>query len=1126
MKKGFILGTCHLLFCLFPLLGDSAAYQNVDGLNCTFQVPSGSNIHEVVVVVDTNDVTIDSTSLSYELSHDGTSDPAVLSHNTNTNYVWDLSGEIGSPFAGTVHIETSVSSGVITLTFWVNPHVTAGSYGQFPSTQDWTFTVTGMTAGHNLDVITSASDISGVDVVLVSGIPVGAVDVDIEEPTVTLPPPGGILSISSAGEYLINSGGSIDFGLTNSDWENPIAGGQSFTWDFNGSGTALPAETVENPDPYVLDAVPVGDPNARYDISVTIRAAANGCIATDSCVLYVKNPPKAPSGIRILSPVTVPPHGDGPLFVNFNADVDHGDPFTEGDGDNDANATDYTLSWKVDGSEFDTGDSNDASPHTTNYNYTETGVQNVELTITDDYGLSSTYTSNDIYVTPIDNINFPPMAALPGEPGFPVIDGVLVPTDTDGDGILEGNGDDVIETGWHNAFRATFASGTDNPVAIQCLRPQNLTLSPYLYLSFEVNHDSAFDADDVIVLTFRPDRATPTPANDRRLSIFPVHDDAGAGEGAADGMHFNQAPQAVLYYQDSDSWSEITSGITEAATEADPGFYARVHSFEEGVDNYSWHVELRVPIEVAEGGANWVDLTDSFLFYANVIRVTDRTDTFGMEDYGTQFRWPREAPWAEGSLTAATNFPAWQWGGARRDSAFGDSTGVYFNSWSDIGIWDGFNILNTVNIDSDPFTIPMAARVHNNATGDIDNVKVLFRVAKWGATLLQDGNWTIIPETSPTTPYTNPTGSKPVPGGGDDLFHMNWDVTSGDGYYEHFRDVQDHQCVYAEIFAADGNIVRKSYWNNINFQVSSTVNDTARISAVGIGAPPENMEKHRVILEIVKQEWTEDREIDPKAMKAAEGLIAAPKRTGAYWKMVNGIETEEPTGTDSFLEYLVYAYYDTGDSLTINGNEYTMFEPIASFGYIFYHDDEVRKWLDGIENAEKISDTLYVIEIGEEDEVDIGLEIESKEYKGMSAGVHTGAAIPLDTLANTVGPGVSFFADFGWEMTSKISLNAILGYQHFFASNSGTADSYFINISANVRYFLRQNRSLRVFVGAGPGLYFPGNDIAFGFNAGLGVDFDLNRFLALEIGADYHYVQTSGGPSQFSTQHIGLIFRF
>ena len=1137
MKKSLLLQIIWSVLFVYPLLGDTATYQNTNNLDCVFEVSAGSNINEVVVKINTNDSSFTLGS-SIEISHDGASGTAFLDSGDNVNYLWNLSTTVASPINGTVHLEAGLSSGIITITIWINPHINEGSYGQFPSTQNWSLTVPA-SSSHNWDVTTSAKDINGDDVVDNTGSPVGAVDIDIEEPSVTIPAPTGLF-ISNAGEYLTPSGGTVDFGLAPADWSNPIAGGETFEWDLDGSSSS-PVAGVDSADPVVYNAdnaAALPSPHTRYDISVTVRATANGCIATDSVVLYVKNLPQI-TGLSVVSPATTPPYGDGPLDVDLSATVVHGDPFTEGDGDNDLNSTDYRLSWDFgNGTVIPTGETLTAGS-----SYADTGIHNVTLTIEDDYGQTESLITEDIYVTPFDNINFPPMAALPGEPGFPVIDGILFPTDTDDDGLLEGNGNDVIEMGWHNAFRATFASGTDDPVAIQCFRPQNLTASPYLYLSIEVNNDSVFDADDVIVLTFRPDRATATAADDRRLFIFPVYNGAGAGNGSVANRHFDEEPRIIEYYGNSDSWSEITSDITEAATETDPGFYARVHSFEAGTDNYSWHVELRVPIDDAEGGDNWVDFTDEFLFYANVIRVSDRTDAFGTAGYGTQFRWPREAPWAAGSLTDAANFPSWQWGGARRDSSFGDSTGVYFNSWSDIGIWDGSNILNSINVDSDPFTVPMAARVHNNAADSIDNVQVLFRVANWGATLLQDGNWTEIPENSAASPSANPTDSFPVSGGSDDLTHLNWGLSSGDGFYEHFRDVQDHQCVYAEISAADGNIIRKSYWNNMNFQVSSTVEDTALISTIGIGKAPENREGHRIILEIVKQEWTEERRDDTKAMMAAEeegfaGLTMSPGADKSFVRPANpsisdyrlkdiyGADAAEEAGTDSFLEYLVYASYDTGDSLRINGNEYTMFEPIASFGYVFYHEDEVRRWLDEIDGAEKISDTLYVINIDEEDEAIIGLEVESRESRGMSVGVHAGAAIPFNTLANAVGPGMSFFADFGWEVTSNISLNALLGYHYLFALNSGSADTYFINLSANVRYYLRKNRRFRVFLGAGPGLYFPENDIAFGFNAGLGVDFKLNRLLALEIGADYHYVQTSGGTSQFSTQQIGLKYRF
>ncbi len=136
---------------------DPCSCTSADRVDCIFTVPGGLNIHEVTIVVDTNDATVNSVDLTYTLTHDGATAPRTFFNNANTNFTWDLSTETGSALPGTVLVETAFSSCEITLTFYLNPKVTAGSYGSIPSTQDWTFSVTGL-SGQDVKVSASAID--------------------------------------------------------------------------------------------------------------------------------------------------------------------------------------------------------------------------------------------------------------------------------------------------------------------------------------------------------------------------------------------------------------------------------------------------------------------------------------------------------------------------------------------------------------------------------------------------------------------------------------------------------------------------------------------------------------------------------------------------------------------------------------------------------------------------------------------------------------------------------------------------------------------------------------------------------------------------------------------------------
>jgi hypothetical protein len=590
----------------------------------------------------------------------------------------------------------------------------------------------------------------------------------------------------------------------------------------------------------------------------------------------------------------------------------------------------------------------------------------------------------------------------------------------------------------------------------------------------------------------------------------------------------------VLYYSNSGTWAPITANITAAATEADPGFYYRVHSAPDGI-KFKWDVEMRIPLTTTAGGSNWLTLGTQFLFYANVIRVTDRSQSFGTAGYATQFTWPREAPDASGSLDGGTDayrFPVWQWGSAVSNSSLTDAEGVYIENHSSIGFWSGSSIVNTINLStltpdaSGNITIPLVAKVQNNSPSIIDNIAVTMRIAYWGATLGQNGDWrqvdvanaTTCPtnhSTDPTTFDHNPTCSLNVPAKsgvtpGSRNFRIDWklNTTGGAGTeYDHLRNVQNHQCMYAEINATSGNvnIIRKSSWNNLIFYPSSTVNDTARISTVGCGKPPAGMKNHRVILEVKKREW---RATSWSGTNGRPALTRDVPATGAV---------------TSYMEYLVYAYYDNGKSLSINSEKYYLFEPIASFGYVFYHDYEVSNWISSIGGAKKINDNLYVIEIAPESHEDISIHVESVEAR-FSLSAHGGTATPLAYFSNTYSTGFCAILDFGYEFSPNWSLALNAGFNLMPGANASVPATSIINLGLDLRFTLPFNQLIYTYAQAGPNFYIQDfSTIDAGYNGGLGFGLKLSPRFKLELGADYH--STFGQHNWLLQTHLGIILR-
>ena len=147
-------------------------------------------------------------------------------------------------------------------------------------------------------------------------------------------------------------------------------------------------------------------------------------------------------------------------------------------------------------------------------------------------------------------------------------------------------------------------------------------------------------------------------------------------------------------------------------------------------------------------------------------------------------------------------------------------------------------------------------------------------------------------------------------------------------------------------------------------------------------------------------------------------------------------------------------------------------------------------------------------------------------FKRFSISAHVGPTIPVGNFNNDYDTIFSLSVDADYHFTPQFSVLGLLGYNHFDSGAPSVSDTYWWNISANLKYEFTTN-PLRPYVNGGPGVYIPEHgSTRLGFNAGLGLDYSLTSDWIMELGADYHHVFTSGSDTQFFVPHLGLIFRF
>ncbi|UCH97867.1 MAG: porin family protein, partial [Candidatus Aminicenantes bacterium] len=142
-----------------------------------------------------------------------------------------------------------------------------------------------------------------------------------------------------------------------------------------------------------------------------------------------------------------------------------------------------------------------------------------------------------------------------------------------------------------------------------------------------------------------------------------------------------------------------------------------------------------------------------------------------------------------------------------------------------------------------------------------------------------------------------------------------------------------------------------------------------------------------------------------------------------------------------------------------------------------------------------------------------------------STSIHAGRVIPSGAINSSYNSSYHVGLDVDYCFTENLSALGLLGYNHFVSGSSSVSDTYWWNISANLKYKFTTS-ALRPYINFGPGVYIPGSGSKKpGLNIGLGLDISLTSDWTIELGGDYHHVFTGGSDTSFFVPHIGLIYR-
>ena len=473
------------------------------------------------------------------------------------------------------------------------------------------------------------------------------------------------------------------------------------------------------------------------------------------------------------------------------------------------------------------------------------------------------------------------------------------------------------DLGWTNARRHVFINGT--PVwdaAIQALRDEG-----FLYFSFEVNHDDAFDTEDAIYLAFDP---TGMDVDRRLLRINPVIASGVAVPVAISYWHgYNPAAVPVTA-----AWSSATlpAGTVVAATVSGTA------------PNVSWTVELKIP-----RAAFGIPAAGPFGIYFNITPVIQNISLY------YEYRWP------EGTIDLSGNpleaKAAWtdrtKWGEAT--TAATTCNGVYIAP-SDI---------RTDNMPSSKINLnaPNTFRVtaHNStvdATGAAvaaNNVRATFKIANFGLPSM----WTPIP----AAPGPNPTASGNIAAGGTTDYTAQWTLTATEQATYNTAATR-HQCILVELDtfpATNTQFANRSAWTNMNFGLASKFEATAQVDPRGWRRPAQG-KQHELKLfstsrvdELKPQEVLSQmsapagRELQTRTLpsdgrwSSLAGPIHFPVERDESWKEFT-TKLNNPKARVSQSTTLYHGCRRTGIFLELGKDRKAeLCERVGSYGYVLRH---------------------------------------------------------------------------------------------------------------------------------------------------------------------------------------------
>ena len=436
-----------------------------------------------------------------------------------------------------------------------------------------------------------------------------------------------------------------------------------------------------------------------------------------------------------------------------------------------------------------------------------------------------------------------------------------------------------------------------------------------------------------------------------------------------------------------------------------------------------------------------------------------------------------------------------------------------------------------------------SATPSNQTPDPIDTTKLhaRFRIANWGTQPMSS-------DADPTTGVWNTvrglgdvtqTSPAQIAAGASWNLTGTWQpdpsVPDEAGFFDGSKST--HQCIQVELSGPDLVLLHSSNFVNMSIGPASRFQEPAGVTVEGL--PSIGGAKRDVYLYVEARNMPDFGSAPAAEVQKGEGAPAGGAVPGNAPGTVPGTapgRTEPPASYTNVRApppaptFIVHAYYDTGEKLTLKGVSRPVIRPLTAFGYVMKHEGPLEGWgytLDcnpGLE-CQALGNDWYRVTLPQNGKGTIVDTIEAIEPKRFSIGLHGGVAIPHGSFASTHSTGFGVRIDGEYFLQPQHALALDLGFDRF-GGKSGGSDTSAYRASAAYRYYLL-GAQLRPFVTAGLGVVGldPGNSAAEGF-VGAGVQWLFTHTVGGELTYALHGSSKSSPQTAWSDIQVGVRLRF